>query len=176
MIPTSRLDLLELDLHLLTQLQVERAERLVEQQHRRAVDDRAGQGDALALPARELARLAVAVAGQPHHLERLVGALRRVPACGTFFTRRPYSTFSRTRHVREERVVLEDRVDVARVGRHVADVAALRARSGPASGRSNPAIRRRRGGLSRPGWAKHREELARGDLEIDVAHGVDRSV
>ena len=32
--PTSRLDALELDLHLLAQLQVERAERLVEEQHR----------------------------------------------------------------------------------------------------------------------------------------------
>ena len=48
------LDPLELDLHLPAQLQVERAERLVEQQHLRAVDQRAGQCDALLLAAGEL--------------------------------------------------------------------------------------------------------------------------
>ena len=73
--PDVALDLLELDLHLLAQLQVERAERLVEQQDARAVDDRARERDALALAARELGRLAVAVAGQADHLERLVAAL-----------------------------------------------------------------------------------------------------
>ena len=55
--PDLALDLLQLDLHLLAQLQVERAERLVEQQHRRAVDERAGERHALHLAARELARL-----------------------------------------------------------------------------------------------------------------------
>ena len=50
------LDLLELDLHLLAQLQVERAERLVEQQERRQVDERAREGHPLSLPARELPR------------------------------------------------------------------------------------------------------------------------
>ena len=43
--------MLELDLHLLAQLQVERAERLVEQQHLRPVDERAGQRDPLSLAA-----------------------------------------------------------------------------------------------------------------------------
>ena len=69
------LDALELDLHLLAQLEVQRAERLVEQQHARAVDDRAGQRDALALAAaRAGAGLRAPSAGQAHHLERLVGA------------------------------------------------------------------------------------------------------
>ena len=48
------LDRLQLDLHLLAQLQVERAERLVEQQHLRTVDQRPGEGDALPLAAAEL--------------------------------------------------------------------------------------------------------------------------
>jgi hypothetical protein len=42
--------------NLLAQLQVERAERLVEEQHRGVVDERAGQRDALLLAAGELAR------------------------------------------------------------------------------------------------------------------------
>ena len=76
MIPTSRWIALELDLHLLAQLQVERAERLVEQQHARAVDDRARERDALALAAGELDGLALADAGQAHHLERLAARVR----------------------------------------------------------------------------------------------------
>ena len=61
-------------LHLLAQLQVERAERLVEQQHARAVHERARECNALALAAGELARPALLVAAEAHHLERLGGA------------------------------------------------------------------------------------------------------
>ena len=49
--PDLALELLELDLHLVAELAVERAERLVEQQHRRVVDERPSQGDALLLTA-----------------------------------------------------------------------------------------------------------------------------
>ena len=45
---------LQLDLHLLAELEVERAERLVEQQHLRPVDQRAGERHALALAAGKL--------------------------------------------------------------------------------------------------------------------------
>ncbi len=46
------LDGLQLDLHLLAQLEVERAERFVEEQHPRPVDDRSRESHPLALPAR----------------------------------------------------------------------------------------------------------------------------
>ena len=75
------LDRLQLELHLLAQLQVERAERLVEQQHARAVDERAGERDALALAAGELDRPALADVRQAHHRQRLGGALARARAC-----------------------------------------------------------------------------------------------
>ena len=55
------LDALELDLHLLAQLEVQGAERLVEQQHLGPVDEGPGEGDALPLPAGQLGRLAGAV-------------------------------------------------------------------------------------------------------------------
>jgi hypothetical protein len=58
-IPTFLLDALQLDLHLLAELEVERAERLVEQQDLRVVDDRAGERDPLALAAGQLRRLAL---------------------------------------------------------------------------------------------------------------------
>ena len=58
------LDVLQLDLHLVTELEVERAERLVEQQHLRAHHERARERDPLPLPAGELRGLAVAVLGE----------------------------------------------------------------------------------------------------------------
>ena len=93
--PDLALDPLELELHLLAQLEVERAERLVEQQHLRLVDDRARQRDPLALAAGELERLAVAEAGEADHLERRLGAAPPLGR-GTRRTRSPYSTFSST--------------------------------------------------------------------------------
>ena len=54
------LDLVELDLHLLAQLEVERAEGLVEQQDARPVHERARERDALALAAGQLARACAA--------------------------------------------------------------------------------------------------------------------
>ena len=73
--PDRLLDVLELDLHLLAQLEIERAERLVQQQHAGPVDERARERDALPLAARELARLALRELAQAHERERLAGAL-----------------------------------------------------------------------------------------------------
>src|SRR5438067_396853 len=49
-----RLQLLQLDLHVLAQLEIEGAERLIEQEQRRLEHETAGDRDALPLPAREL--------------------------------------------------------------------------------------------------------------------------
>ena len=57
------LDVLELDLQLPAQAQVQRAERLVEQQRARAVDERAGERDALLLAAGELRRACARASG-----------------------------------------------------------------------------------------------------------------
>ena len=54
--PDLLLDRLELDLHLLAELEVQGSERLVEEQHAGPVDERARERDALALAARELGR------------------------------------------------------------------------------------------------------------------------
>ena len=69
--PDLGLDRLELDLHLLAELQVERAERLVEQQDAGPIHERPGERDPLALAARELGGLAGVVALQADHPERL---------------------------------------------------------------------------------------------------------
>ena len=89
----------------------------------------------------------------------------------TPFTRRPYSTLSCDAHVREERVVLEDGVDVALERRHARHVDAgeldvplvrLLEAGDHAQGRRLPGARR----------AEHREELAFGDVEVEP---VDRN-
>ena len=54
---------------------VERAERLVEQQHARLDRERAGERHALALAARELRRVALVEAAEADELEQLVHAL-----------------------------------------------------------------------------------------------------
>ena len=91
--PDLGLDPLELDLHLPAQLEVERAERLVEQQHLGPVDERPGQGDPLLLAAGELRRLACAPAA-PARPARA----SRSTCCSTSLTprrRRPKATFSK---------------------------------------------------------------------------------
>ena len=115
--PDLLLDGLELDLHLLAELEVERAERLVEQQHARPVDERAGERDPLPLAARELAGLAPVVALEPDHAERL-GDPRRALGLGDLADHQPVRDVVADGHVREQRVVLEDRVDVAVERRH----------------------------------------------------------
>ena len=88
-IPTCCWIALELDLHLLAELQVERAERLVEEQHARPIDERASEGDPLALAAGELGGLAPLVALEADHAERLGDALRPLGLRRPCVTMRP---------------------------------------------------------------------------------------
>ena len=59
--PRLALQALQLDLHLVAKLRVEVGERFVEQQHPWLRRERASDGDALLLAARELARKALAI-------------------------------------------------------------------------------------------------------------------
>ena len=152
------LDRLQLHLHLLAQLQVEGAERLVEQQHPGAVDDRPRQRHPLALAAGELAGLARVHAGEANHLQRLgapPGALLLVDLLDP----QPVLDVVADVHVREQGVVLEDRVDLAVVGGQVADVAPAqldRAGVGDLEAGDHPQRRR----LARARGPEQGEELA----------------
>ena len=66
-----------LELHLLAQLLVERAERLVHQHELGLEHERARDGDALLLAAGKLRRPPRAEAGELHHVERALDALAR---------------------------------------------------------------------------------------------------
>ena len=77
-------------------LRVQRAERLVEQQHARLDRQRARERHALALAAAELRRVALRVAGEPDDPEQLVRRARRSPPSGACGRCRPNATFSHT--------------------------------------------------------------------------------
>ncbi len=118
------LHLLELPLHLLAQLGVERAQRFVEQQHAGTVDQRTRQGNALALAAAELRRLARFEAAEAHGLQDFRDS-RGALTAGHAADAEAVPDVLPDRHVRKECVVLEHRVDVALEGRHVGDVASV---------------------------------------------------
>ena len=90
------LDALELDLQLLAQAQVERAERLVEEQRARPVDERAGERHALLLAAGQLGRLALAEVAELDEVERLVRCALRTSSLLTLRRSRPNETFFST--------------------------------------------------------------------------------
>ncbi len=167
--PDLLLDPLELDLHLLAQLEVQRPERFVEQEDGGLVDQRPGERDALRLAARDLGRLARLVPGQLDQGEHLgdpaldlgiLGALAAEAECDVL----------EDREVREERVVLEDGVDVALVGRQPGHVLALeldQARGRCLEATDHPQGRR----LAAPRRPEQAEELTVADLEVDVVDG-----
>ena len=133
----------QLELHALLELRIERGQRLVEQQQLRPVDQRARHGDALALAAGELVRVALLHAEQRHVFERLVDARADLRLRTLAHLQRKRDVLLH-RHVREQRVALEHRVDVAVLRRHAGhvlavddDVAASRAASKPAIIRSS---------------------------------------
>ena len=171
--PQALLQALELGLHLLAKLQVERPERLVEQQDLRLINERACEGDALLLAARELRRSAIGERfelDEVEHLERPLAPFRG----GNPPYAEPISNVVRDVHVRKERVVLEHGIDVALEGRNVGDVdtveqhlpavRVIEARDQPQTGR-----------LAGAGRAQKREKLARRDRERDAVEGDDRA-
>ena len=165
-------------------LGVERAERLVEQQHPRLDGQRAGQRHALALAAGELGGMALAEAVELHELEQVA---RRG---GRSRGRRPLAARPHAqaegdvlghRHVAEQGVVLEDEADAALAHRHARGV--LVAEQDAAGARhleaGDEAQERR---LARARRAEQRQELAGGDLEVETgnrrrrAEGLDQSL
>jgi len=169
--PELVLDALELELHLLAQLHVERAERFVEQERGRPVDERARERDALLLTARELPWPPALVALERHDAEDLGHPLPVVRARDAPHLQ-PERDVVVDRHVREEGVLLEDHVHRAAVGRgrrHVASLEDDPPDVGCLEARDHPQGRR----LAAPARAEQREELALADLERDVVDRCD---
>ena len=154
----------DLELHLLAQLPIERAQRLVHQQDVRLDHDRAGERHPLLLAAGELADRTPAVAGQARHAERFVDAL------GNLLLREAahgetVADVLGDRHVRKQRVVLEHHPHVAKPRRQRRDIAAG---DDHAAGRrreiTGADVEQRR--LAGAGRAEQRQELALAKLEV----------
>ncbi len=157
---------LDLGAHLHAQLGVEIGERLVEQEDLRIAHDRAAHGDALALPAGELARLAVEQFLDVEDAGGLLHALLDL-GLGKMLQPQPERHVLVDRHVRIERVVLEHHRHVAVFRRHVVDdravdrdlaVGDVLEAGDHAQGRRLAAARR----------ADQHDEFLVGDVEVDA--------
>ena len=114
----------QLELGLLAQFFVERAQGFVQEQELRPLGQRACQGDALLLAARELVRLALGVLRhlhQPQHFFYAGGDF----VLGHFVLLQAVGDVLLHRHVRKQRVALEHHIDGALVGRQGGDVLAV---------------------------------------------------
>ena len=106
-----------LEAHLLAQVRVEVRQRFVEKHYLRLGDQRAGERDALLLSAGELRRQAFLKAGEVDAVDGLLCAPRGLFLLHLLHLQRIVDVFS-YRHVRPDRVVLEDDAERALVRRH----------------------------------------------------------
>ena len=90
------LQLLELDFHVLAQLQIERSQGLVQQQQGRLQHQAACDGDALPLAARQLIDALVRGIAQSHPLQHRIAALDSFRAWAIPRRASPKATFSLT--------------------------------------------------------------------------------
>ena len=160
----------DLRAHVDAELRVEVRERLVHEVRLRLAHDRAAHRHALALPARERARLAVEELLEPEDARRVAHApvdlvLRLLP--------QPQAERDVVvdREVRVERVALEDHRDVAVARGHVVDDPLADADDALAD-LLEAGDHAQRGRLAAPGRADEHHELAVVDLEIEA---VDRA-
>ncbi len=83
--------------------------------------------------------------------------------------------FSKHAHVREQRIVLKDGVDIAVVRRQLADVVSTE-KHGTGRGQFESGDHSQHRGLAATRGAEQREELALVDFEVDVVDGDDIAV
>ena len=151
-------------------LRVERAERLVEQQHLGLDRHGAGERDALALAAGELRRIALLQAGELHEVEQFGGAaadlgLGRPRRAGPDL--QAEADILGHGHVPEQRVVLEHEADIALL--HGAVRGVLVAEKDGAAGRPlEPGDQAQQRRLAGAGGPEKRDQLARPDVERNL--------
>ncbi len=169
--PNALVQAFQLRAHVNAQLRIQVGKRLVEEKHPRLTAESGADGDALALAARELTRFPLEVFGQTEDRRHLSNApvefrLRRPPQ----FEREGHVSIDR--HVRVERIALEDHRDVAVARRQVrhgptadADVAC-----GHLLEAGDHSQRRR---LTATGGADENQKLLIADRQIDAGDRTD---
>ena len=151
------------------QLGVERAQRLVEQNEPRLADDRPGQRHALPLAAGELGRDSAPPKSSRRTRRSACSTCARICAFGVRRTEQPVADILVHGHVREQRVVLEDRVERAAVDRPCAMSSGPSKRMSPPDGSMKPPISRSIVVLPDPRRPDDGQELAVAHREIDRA-------
>ncbi len=122
--PDTLLDADQLTSRLFAQFTIECGERLIEQQKLRHLGQRARQGHALPLPARQLMRPAVRVIRHLNERQHLLNATRAAAAFHALLTK-PERDIGGDIHVRKQSVGLEHHVDRAPVGRQPGHIEAI---------------------------------------------------
>src|SRR5690606_35494253 len=154
-------------------LGIERAEGLVEQQYARFDGERPRQGDALALAAGELVRIAVAKPRQLHEIEQLRGSppdLAPREAVASAPDRQAEADIVEHVHMAEQRIVLEDEADIAFLDRTQRRVAAAEP-DAAGIGTLQSGDQAQQGGLAGAGRAEQGDQFARTDVERHVMQG-----
>ena len=168
------LQVADLDADLLAQFGVEIGERFVEQKHVGLHGERPGERDALLLAAGELARVALVEPGQAHEPQGL-GDPRRAVGGSDLAHFQTEGDDLRDRHMREERIGLEDQAAIALPGRQGGDVAL--ADGDLAGSRLDEARDHAQGrGLATTGGAEQDEEFTLGDVDAAIVDGGELAI
>ena len=133
---------LQFHLHLAAKIGVQRRKRFVQQKQARTVHQRAGKRDALLLPAADLCRLRGGVGRHLDHGQAPARRGSRFPAWGSLAILKSVADVFRNGEMGKQRVVLEDCIDAAAVGRQVIEALAAHAEFRRNLAVSNPAMMR----------------------------------
>src|SRR5256885_3451310 len=163
------LQLLELELHGLPQLLVERAERFVAKQYPRFDHDGAGQSDALLLASGELAGTAILVSDEFHLCQRIGDLAGNRGALHAAHAQSEGNVFT-DRAMRKQGIVLEYHPHIPLVRRHMRDIdtADLDDALGRRLEAGDHAQRRR---LAAAGGAQQRKEFSFSNAHVDGIDG-----
>ena len=163
------LELGELGPGLDPQLRVQVRERLVHQVHLRLANDRPAHGDALALAAREVLRLAIEEGLEGEHARHLAHPCRPL-FLGHLVLLEGEAHVLGDRQLRVQGVVLEDHRDVPVAGPHAAHIS-VADEDRPLVERLEAGQQAQRGGLARARRPDEHHQLAVVDLEIEMRDG-----
>ena len=155
----------DLELHVLAQLTIERAERLVHQQSVGLDHDGAGERDALLLAARELPNAAVFETCETDHFERVRDPLPDLVTRAALDLKTVGDVLPDC-HVREQRVALKHHSHVARARGQFGYVTVVDEETALSRRKvSRTDVQERR--LAGARGAEQRQEFALGNIEID---------
>ena len=160
------LDALEFDLHILTQLEIQRTQRFVQQEYLGAVDKGTGDGNPLLLAAGEGMDRTLAVPGQVDQGQGLFHPLPQL-RLGHFADAQTEGHVFKDVHVGEQGILLKDGIDLPLMRRNVINPHAVKKHV--AGGRLlKAADDTERRGFAAPGGTEQREEFLVVDIKVDM--------